>query len=172
MKSNEVLRDVFKKHGTKKIAGGLGLAVSFIYKWCQPDGGKASGGLNPLERIAALIRITGDLRPLHWLCEQFGGYFVANPKARPHPSRDLVLAENDVMSDFGEMLEVIARAARDKVITPSESADIRAEWERLKSLAESFVVCCEHGDFESLQKATASAGALLAPGRAGPVIAA
>jgi hypothetical protein len=153
MKSHELLRQVFKKVGCKNVAQELKLSLSLIHQWSRPRGGR-SDAINPLDRTAELLRLTGDLRPLHWLCEQAGGYFVSNPKTRPHPSHDLVRAENDVMTDFGEMLEVIARAARDKVITNRESAAIRAEWERLKSLAESFVVCCEHGDFESLRTAT------------------
>ncbi len=76
MKANEVLRKFFKKHGTKKLAGTLGLSEPFLYKWCQPDGGKASGGWNPLERVAALTAATGDEALLDHLCEQAGGRFV------------------------------------------------------------------------------------------------
>ena len=76
MKANEVLRKFFKKHGTKQLAATLGLSEPFLYKWCQPDGGKATGGWNPLERVAALTAATGDGMLLDHLCEQAGGRFV------------------------------------------------------------------------------------------------
>jgi len=81
MKANEVLRKFFKKHGTKQLAQTLGLSEPFLYKWCQPDGGKASGGWNPLERVAALTAATGDGALLDHLCEQAGGRIVHNPPA-------------------------------------------------------------------------------------------
>jgi hypothetical protein len=52
MKSNELLHDIFDIQDVKRIAPELGLHLSTLYKWCEPDGGKTSGALNPLERRA------------------------------------------------------------------------------------------------------------------------
>ena len=154
MKSFELLRDIFKKHGVKKIAPAMGTAVSSLYKWCQPDGGKSAGGWNPLERVASLMRVTGDLRPLHWLCEQFGGYFVLNPKGKSQHPAALLPAENRVIHEFADLIGLITQAVKDGKITSVEARGIRAEWERLKSVTEGFVSECEEGDFQSLRTAT------------------
>src|ERR1043166_1923293 len=82
MKSNELLRQVCKKKGFKNVASESGLALSCIYKWCEPDGSKASGALNPLERVALLLQITKDPRLAQWVCECAGGYFVPNPPVK------------------------------------------------------------------------------------------
>ena len=42
--------------------------LSSIYKWCEADDGKASGMWNPLVRLARLTALTGDPRPVEWLC--------------------------------------------------------------------------------------------------------
>ena len=87
MKANEVLRKFFKKHGTKKLAAALGLSEPFLYKWCQPDGGKGTGGWNPLERVAALTQATGDEALLDWLCQQADGRFVRSAELPPFVRR-------------------------------------------------------------------------------------
>src|ERR1043166_4764473 len=96
MKSNELLRQVCKKKGFKNVASESGLALSCIYKWCEPDGGKASGALNPLERVALLLQITNDPRLAQWVCECAGGYFVLNPPLKRSRNGDVSSAWWDV----------------------------------------------------------------------------
>ena len=43
------------------------------------------------------------------------------------------------MQEFADLLAVIATAAADNQITPKESKTIRARWEELKSVTETFV---------------------------------
>jgi len=82
MKSNEVLQRFFKKHGTKQLAATLGLSEPFLYKWCQPDGGKATGGWNPIERILVVTLATGDRSLVEFICKQAGGRFVQGEALR------------------------------------------------------------------------------------------
>ena len=56
MESHELLQEVFQKCSAKQIAGELGLSLSMIYKWAEPDDGGGSGAVNPLDRIEALVR--------------------------------------------------------------------------------------------------------------------
>jgi hypothetical protein len=46
----------------------------------------------------------------------------------------------------------MAAAAADSQITPAESKSICARWEKLKSVTEEFVQCCEEGNFRDIKK--------------------
>lgn len=146
MESHELLREVFDKKGPKEISSDLALSASMVYKWAQPDAGIG----NPLDRIEALIRSTGDQRLVQWICQRAGGFFIVNPQNAPHP-HFLIPATNQIVQEFADLLAVVATAAADNKITRAESEQIRARWEELKSATEGFVVACEEGNFDSLR---------------------
>jgi hypothetical protein len=147
MKSGGILRLVFKKEGFKTLAGKLTLAESYLYKWCKPDNGKDGGGLNPLERVWQIIAATGDLRPLHWLCEQCGGHFVRNPTLKVWRAVTLLKATAEVIGHIGKFQTHLAQAEREGHISAAAAEQLRADWEELKAVLESFVVACERGAF-------------------------
>src|SRR5213082_2538947 len=153
MQSHEVLREVFQQCSPKQVASQLGLSVSMIYKWAEPAEQTAgSGSVNPLDRIEALLRCTNDRRLVQWICQRAGGFFILNPKTnKPHPSF-LIPATNEIVQEFADLLAVIASAAADNEITGKESQNIRARWEELKTVTESFVACCEEGNFSVLKE--------------------
>lgn len=153
MQSHELLREVFHKSSAKQVASDLGLSLSMIYKWAEPDEGEdASGVANPLDRIEALLKSTGDTRIVQWICQRSGGFFIKNPRTtKPHPSF-LIPATNEILQEFADLLEVIATAAADNHITKKEALSIRARWEELKSVTEQFVHCCEEGNFAPIQE--------------------
>ena len=151
MQSHEVLHEVLREGNAKDLAAEMGLSLSLIYKWAEPAEA-GSGTSNPLDRIEALVRCSGDLRIVQWLCERAGGFFIKNPKSNwPHP-HFLIPATNQIVQDFADLLAVIASAAADNSITKQESKAIRARWEELKSVTEGFVRCCEEGNFSPLRK--------------------
>jgi hypothetical protein len=151
MQSHELLREMFQKSSAKQVAAELGLSLSMIYKWAEPDDGTGSGTVNPLDRIEALLRCTNDRRLVQWICQRAGGFFILNPKTnKPHPSF-LIPATNEIVQEFADLLAVIATAASDNQITQKESKAIRARWEELKSVTEGFVACCEEGNFSALK---------------------
>lgn len=152
MQSHEILREVFHKCSAKQVAAELGLSLSMIYKWAEPNEGTGSGTANPLDRVEALLRCTNDPRLVQWICQRAGGFFILNPKTnRPHPSF-LIPATNEIVQEFADLLAVIATAAADNQITTKESKNIRARWEELKSVTEGFVACCEQGNFAALNE--------------------
>jgi hypothetical protein len=152
MQSHELLRDVFENTSPKQVATDLGLSASMIYKWAEsPEAASGSGTPNPLDRMEALIRSTGDRRLAQWICERAGGFFILNPKHAPHPYH-LVPATNEILQEFADLLAVIATAAADSHINATEAKQIRARWEELKSVTEGFVACCENGNFGALNK--------------------
>lgn len=151
MQSHELLREVLQKSSAKQVAADLGLSLSMIYKWAEPDEGGGSGSVNPLDRIDQLIRSTNDRRLVQWVCERAGGFFILNPKKNnPHPDY-LIPATNEIVQEFADLLSVIAVAAADNEITAKEAKSIRARWEELKSVTEGFVACCEDGNFSTLK---------------------
>jgi len=153
MQSHEILRDVFQQCSPKQVAAELGLSLSMIYKWAEPpDAAAGSGSTNPLDRIDALLHCTNDRRLIQWICQRAGGFFILNPKTNnPHPSF-LIPATNEIVQEFADLLAVIASAAADNQITRKESEQIRARWEELKTVTESFVACCEEGNFSPLKE--------------------
>ena len=154
MQSHELLREVFQKGSAKQAAAELGLSLSMIYKWAESPGeASGSGTANPLDRIEALHRCTGDLRIVQWVCQRAGGFFIKNPKSNfPHPEF-LIPATNEIVQEFADLLAVIATAAADNQINQAEAKAIRARWEELKSVTESFVHCCENGNFTPIKDA-------------------
>ena len=152
MQSHELLREIFQKTSAKQVAADLGLSLSMIYKWAEPDDGTGSGTVNPLDRIEALLRCTDDRRLIQWICQRAGGFFILNPKTqRPHPSF-LIPATNEIVQEFADLLAVIATAAADNQITRKEATEIRSRWEDLKAVTETFVACCEEGNFAALKE--------------------
>ncbi|HEY3861904.1 MAG TPA: phage regulatory CII family protein [Verrucomicrobiae bacterium] len=151
MESHELLREVFQKVSPKQAASEMGLSLSMIYKWAEPPS-SSSGAVNPLDRIAALIRCSGDPSIVQWVCHKAGGFYVRNARGEhPHPLQ-LVPAMNSVVQEFADVLSVMAAAAADNQITGAEAKSIRARWENLKSVTEQFVQCCEEGNFRDLKK--------------------
>jgi hypothetical protein len=151
MQSHELLKEVLKKTSAKQISADMGLSLSLIYKWAEPPTDETgSGANNPLDRIEQLLRITGDERIAQWVCEQAGGFFIKNPKAKVHPFL-LIPSTNSIVQEFADMLGVIAVAAADNAITATEAKAIRRRWEDLKSVTEGFVCSCEEGNFSGLK---------------------
>jgi hypothetical protein len=160
MHSHELLREVFQKNSAKQIAAELGLSLSMIYKWAEPPEAPAgSGTANPLDRIDALHKCTGDHRIVQWICQQAGGFYIKNPKTNNAHPEFLIPATNEIIQEFADLLAVIAGAVADNKITGAEAADIRGRWEELKSVTEGFVQCCEKGNFRPLKDDAAAAKA-------------
>jgi len=157
MQSHELMREVLQKCGAKNAASELGLSLSMIYKWAEPPNPSAgSGTVNPLDRIEALQRFTGDPRIVQWICQRAGGFFIKNPKTNNAHPEFLIPATNEIIQEFADLLAVVANAVADNQITHEESEDIRARWEELKSVTEGFVQCCEQGNFRPLKDAAAA----------------
>jgi hypothetical protein len=159
MQSHELLRAVFQDTSPKKVSADLGLSLSLVYKWAEPaDPASGSGSANPLDRIENLLQCTRDRRLTQWICQRAGGFFIENPKThQPHPDY-LIPATNQIVQEFADLLAVIAAAAADNQINRKEAEKIRARWEELKSVTETFVACCEAGNFGALRPAPTLAG--------------
>jgi len=157
MLSHELLRAILEEFGTKKAAAALDVSESLLYKWSEPRGKDRSGATNPLDRVADLLKATGDARIASWVCEKAGGYFVVNPKDSS-VGRQLAPASSRVFHQFADMLSIVATSVEDNYVSKAEAKAIRAEWEELKSLVEGFVTSCEQGKLNPLAEKSSVSG--------------
>ena len=162
MQSYELLREVFKSKPPKQVSEDIGLSVSVLYKWAEPPEHAAGSGIgNPLDRVEALLQSTGDVRIAQWICQRANGFFIQNPRSI-QPPHFLIPATNQIVQEFADLLQVIAKAAHDNDVTSPEAKQIRARWEELKSVTEGFVACCEEGNFGAMKKEAAKRGSVSA----------
>ena len=147
MNSYEVIKKSVGDLGVKSVASDLGLSTSLIYKWCQPsDSADASGADNPLDRLARIHELTKDTGPIEWLCQKADGYFVPNVPTQEIDAIPLLHMTRRIVREFSDLLDVLTESIEnDGMIDLNEADSIRAEWETLKSSAESFVTACEKG---------------------------
>jgi hypothetical protein len=148
------MRDAAEKVGVKALAAKLNLSTALVYKWCQEsarDDPHGSGALNPLDRLREIYEITRDDRLINWLCVVADGTFVRNPAVEPGQHEEQLLGTTQrVVEEFGQLLSTVSRSIEnDGRITQQEADAIRQSWERLKAIAETFVLACEKGMYGS-----------------------
>jgi hypothetical protein len=155
MKSHEVIREAVQEPGVKAVAAALRVSAALVYKWCEPtpddeDGAEQSGAKNPLDRARDLYMITRDIRLVRWLCNEAGGFFVANPAPQVGKTADQTLFEHSrqMVREFSELLDAITASVEDDDSVDRKEADeIRQKWEDLKMEVERFVISCERGHY-------------------------
>src|SRR5882757_3138986 len=152
MKSYEVIRNAVDEPGVKAVAAALKVSPALVYKWCEPpaeaDDPEQSGAKNPLDRVREMYELTKDIRLIRFLCNEAGGFFVANPVPDLRKSMDeTVFAQTRAMvRDFSELLEAVTESVEDDSLIDLNEADaIRQKWEDLKACVEKFVISCEKG---------------------------
>jgi len=151
MESHDVLRLALEKGSPKEIAAAMGVSLSLVYKWAQPDENEGSGVANPLDRIAQLFELTRDEHLIQWLSQRAGGYFVRNPPSTCQNGFEVMPATQEIVQQFADLLGSISHAASDNAISEDEASKIRHVWDELKRFTEGFVKCCEEGDFANLK---------------------
>jgi hypothetical protein len=152
MKSHEVIRNAVEEQGVKAVAAALKVSSALVYKWCEAaaelDEPDASGAKNPLDRVREMYLLTKDIRLIRWLCNEAGGFFVANPVPELRKSSDeTIFSESrEMVRDFSELLDAVTASVEDDgMIDAGESDRIREKWEDLKACVERFALGCEKG---------------------------
>ena len=153
-RSDEVLKQAADRIGVKALAAELKLSPALVYKWCQPyepDNPDSSGARNPMDRLADIVKATGDLDVVNWLCRRANGFFAPNPKVDArHLDTELLMGTQQLVKEFSDMLEEVSQSiADDGMIESAEAGRIRRHWETLKRVAETFVVAGETGLFQA-----------------------
>ncbi len=149
MESFDVLRKTIKATGVKTVASEMNLSTSAVYKWCEANDGSGSGSENPLDRVLKICNVTKDNRPISWLCQHVGGFFVKNPMGTRAKVMPVLRVTQVILQEFSEVLNAVSNSFEDGQINESEAKRIRAEWEKLKEATESFVFSCEQGVYKT-----------------------
>lgn len=159
MKSYEVIRDAVREPGVKAVAASLKLTPAMVYKWCEPaadkDDPEQSGAKNPLDRVSEMYERTRDIKLIRWLCNQAGGFFVANPEpcAASSVMESLFTETHEMVREFSALLDTVTTSFDDdKAIDRGEADEIRQRWEVLKACVEGFVIGCEKGHYQLAKK--------------------
>ncbi len=164
MKSYEVIRQAVDEPGVKAVAAALKVSPALVYKWCEqpadsedPD---QSGAKNPLDRVREMYLLTKDIRLVRWLCNEAGGFFVANPvpELRKGLDESIFNETRSMVREFSELLETVTEAYdTDSQIDPGEADQIREKWEDLKACLERFTISCEKGHYRVRKPGKAAA---------------
>src|SRR5687767_1970516 len=127
MKSYEVIRQAVDEPGVKSVAAALRVSPALVYKWCEPpanqDDPDQSGARNPLDRVRDMYMLTKDIRLIRWLCNEAGGFFVANPvpELRKGLDESIFNETRSMVREFSELLETVTEAYdTDSQIDPGE----------------------------------------------------
>lgn len=159
MKSYEVIQKAVEEPGVKAVAAALKVSQALVYKWCEPPADSEdpdqSGAKNPLDRVREMYALTKDIRLVRWLCNEAGGFFVANPDPEMRKSFDETIFSETrgMVRDFSELLDTITESAETPPgIVPHEADNIREKWEDLKACVERFVISCEKGIYHPVKK--------------------
>ena len=154
MKSYDVIQKAVDEPGVKAVAAALKVSQALVYKWCEPpadsEDPEQSGAKNPLDRVREMYALTKDIRLIRWLCNEAGGFYVANPVPELRRTLDETIfgETRGMVRDFSELLDAVTEAVDDDPGIDAEEADlIRQRWENLKSIAERFVIACEKGHY-------------------------
>jgi len=161
MKSHEVIKQAVEEPGVKAVASALQVSPALVYKWCEPLADETdpdqSGAKNPLDRVREMYLLTKDIRLIRWLCNQAGGFFVANPvpEIRKSVDEQIYNETRAMFRDFSELLDAVTASVEDDPhIDPGEADIIRDKWEDLKACVERFVISCEKGHYHLKTKPT------------------
>lgn len=154
MRSHEILKRSADEVGVKVLASELRLSPALIYKWCQewdPEDPDAGGARNPLDRLADIVRVTGDRGVVGWLCHEAGGFYVPNPsEPKTDVGTELLVNTQRLVKDFSQLLLTVTKSIEDDgEIEPVEADRIREAWELFKTTVEAFTVACERGVFRT-----------------------
>jgi hypothetical protein len=153
MKSHEVIRQAVDEPGVKAVAAAMKVSAALVYKWCEPpdsDDPDQSGTRNPLDRTRDLYQLTKDIRLIRWLCNEAGGFYVANPSPVVDKALDGTIFNEtrSMVRDFSELLDVVTESIEhDPNIDAKEADNIRQKWEDLKACVERFVISSEKGHY-------------------------
>src|SRR5882762_9486869 len=132
MKSYDVIRQAVEEPGVKSVAAALRVSPALVYKWCEPpadtEDPDQSGAKNPLDRVREMYLLTKDIRLVRFLCNQAGGFFVANPvpDLRRTIEQNVFTETRSMVREFSELLDAVTESMEDDPgIDPDEAELIR-----------------------------------------------
>ncbi len=140
MDSKKIMKVASKDTGVDVIAQCLGLKPSTIYNQMNMDEKTDLVG-----RFLDWCNLTANDLTISWVCNELGGFFVKNVKAKPSVSSTPKVL-SDMLKEFSELIQSIADSVEDGVITRSEVENSRKEWSEFQQLTEGYIFGLETSD--------------------------
>ncbi|MDB6068067.1 MAG: hypothetical protein JWR26_4275 [Pedosphaera sp.] len=142
--SKDVLNLVFdhnpKGQNKKQIAEKMSVSYQTLCRW-------SSTLDNPLRRIEQIIQITGGEEIAEWLRERADGG-ERDSGVRPGRWADKLAEESaEMITDYAEMINLLASTAKDGIITSKETGKIADAWKRIRSRTEAYLRDCKRGEY-------------------------
>jgi hypothetical protein len=121
--AHQVLRQSLEPVGLKLAAHQLRLSGGLVERWCKPE----ACPVDPLNRVLEIVRMTGNLETVDWLCLKNGGFFA--PHAEEGES--VAAGARRLAFEFSRLLSCLASS--------NCSEEHRRAWQHFKSVGEGFV---------------------------------
>lgn len=122
----DALYDLVHDHpgGGPALAARMKLAASTLLSMANPHCESHDWSLKRFEQALAL---TGDLRPLDALCQQFGGVFIRMGRFDHLPPGRLLKEAQHLAKEFGDVPVRLAEIIADGTVKPREVELLRRE---------------------------------------------
>lgn len=103
--------------GVASLAPRMKVAPATLYSMANP---RITTHTWSLKQFRDLLTFTGDMRPLHALCEENGGVFIPTARLADQSIPELYRAVHNLAREFGDVPREIDEALADGRITPAE----------------------------------------------------
>jgi len=140
MNSKEALKSACHERGIKEISENLKISPTAIYNQINdPDKNDI------LNKFVDFVNACGNDSPIQWAASELNGIFLRNPDILAKKEEISQTYVPEALQEFGNVIKEIGEALEDGKVTLKEAEKIRAEWDKLKILLETFVLACEFG---------------------------
>ncbi len=141
--SSDILKETTGELGVKAVAGHLKVSPQTVYKWIESKEG--SGTRNPLDRVRDIVDVTGNMSPVHWLCQSYSGSFVLDKPTEEDFSLQKYLEYHaNITKKMSDLSAVMFGAIiGEQRIDQDEYEEIRDAWSDVQNLLNSFVHTCK-----------------------------
>ncbi|MCM8541332.1 MAG: hypothetical protein NE328_13760 [Lentisphaeraceae bacterium] len=147
-KTRQVMKKATKQRGIQDIADEIGFHSGTIYN--QQNGVKpyepCGKTPNIVDSFINLNRACQNNILLEYVAEVFQFILIKNPTVDTADT-PAIAHISKILKEFASLIDEIATANDDNIITMAESENIRLKWEVMKRILEEFVVSCEKGAF-------------------------
>lgn len=110
--------------GAPALSPRMKLATSTLLSMANPN---CESHDWPLKRFEQAMALTGDIRPLEALCQEFGGVFVSIGRFDHLPPGRVLKEAQHLSKEFGDVSVQLAEILKDGSVTPREVEQLRRQ---------------------------------------------
>lgn len=125
--------------GVPALAQRLGVPANTLYGELNPN--HPTGKLG-VQRLMAMMAMSGDYRPLHAMCDELGHVALALPAG--DQAQPTVAGVAQLTGDFARLLQELASDMSDGQISDNELKRIEAEWLEMQAHGSALMAHLRH----------------------------